>query len=398
VANVVNSNPVFTDENLSYQDTNSIVTAITNNDQQIVRNQSNLQVNFADATAQNSATISKYEVTFNGVTQEKTAASLVDYGIIDSANDLNLTVKAVDSRGNSSTAAKTVTILDWVTPTAIITANRVNNYENDTNLKVEAGIASVDSKNEITQLKYRYKKTAESDFSAYFDIQNYTEYTVSIDNKFAWDFQILVEDKFGSTTYNFTIAKGMPIMFFDVDKLSVGINRFPDHDDTLETNDIYSNGAKVSEIDYSKIYPVGSIYLSINGTNPQGIFGGTWVQIQDKFLLAAGSTYAPGSTGGSATKALSIANLPIHTHDFSATTDSDGLHTHSVGRDIDGGSGTNRSTVHSTGVSGAQTTSPTSSDGSHTRTVSSQTDNTGEGEVFSILPPFLAVYVWQRTN
>jgi len=47
------------------------------------------------------------------------------------------------------------------------------------------------------------------------------------------------------------------------------------------------------------IYPVGSIYMSVNSTNPQTLFGGTWVQLQDRFLLGAGSTYSNGSTGGS---------------------------------------------------------------------------------------------------
>ena len=47
------------------------------------------------------------------------------------------------------------------------------------------------------------------------------------------------------------------------------------------------------------IYPVGSIYMSVNSTNPQTLFGGTWVQLQDRFLLGAGTTYSNGATGGS---------------------------------------------------------------------------------------------------
>ena len=52
------------------------------------------------------------------------------------------------------------------------------------------------------------------------------------------------------------------------------------------------------------IYPIGSIYMSVNNVSPQTLFGGSWEQIQDTFLLASGSTYSPGSTGGSADATL----------------------------------------------------------------------------------------------
>ena len=48
----------------------------------------------------------------------------------------------------------------------------------------------------------------------------------------------------------------------------------------------------------TRIYPVGSIYISVNNTNPGTLFGGFWTQITDRFLLAAGNTYDVGSTGG----------------------------------------------------------------------------------------------------
>ena len=47
------------------------------------------------------------------------------------------------------------------------------------------------------------------------------------------------------------------------------------------------------------IYPIGSIYMSVNATDPKLLFGGTWVQLQDRFLLGAGTTYSNGAMGGS---------------------------------------------------------------------------------------------------
>ncbi len=64
------------------------------------------------------------------------------------------------------------------------------------------------------------------------------------------------------------------------------------------------------------IYPVGSIYLSVVATNPSQLFGGTWEQIKDRFLLACGDIYSNGSTGGEAEHTLTVDELPTHTHAY----------------------------------------------------------------------------------
>lgn len=63
------------------------------------------------------------------------------------------------------------------------------------------------------------------------------------------------------------------------------------------------------------VYPVGSYYWSSNATNPSSIFGGTWEQVKDKFVLAAGDTYETGSTGGEAQHTLTVDEMPRHYHD-----------------------------------------------------------------------------------
>ena len=57
-------------------------------------------------------------------------------------------------------------------------------------------------------------------------------------------------------------------------------------------------------------FPIGSIYMSLSNTNPSTYFGGTWVQIKDRFLLGAGDSYSAGSTGGEATHTLTTQELP----------------------------------------------------------------------------------------
>ena len=57
-------------------------------------------------------------------------------------------------------------------------------------------------------------------------------------------------------------------------------------------------------------YPVGSIYMSYSSTSPASIFGGTWTQIKDRFLVGAGNSYSAGNTGGSNSVTLTGAHLP----------------------------------------------------------------------------------------
>lgn len=63
------------------------------------------------------------------------------------------------------------------------------------------------------------------------------------------------------------------------------------------------------------VNPVGKLWASDDPTSPASIVGGTWEQIKDRFILAAGDTYAAGSTGGEATHALTINEMPRHNHD-----------------------------------------------------------------------------------
>ena len=63
------------------------------------------------------------------------------------------------------------------------------------------------------------------------------------------------------------------------------------------------------------IYPVGSYYWNSNSTSPATLFGvGTWTQITNKFIFAAGGDYASGDTGGEVDHLLTIQEMPSHDH------------------------------------------------------------------------------------
>ena len=86
-------------------------------------------------------------------------------------------------------------------------------------------------------------------------------------------------------------------------------------------------------------YPIGSYFINSVDTNPSrpisegGLGGGTWEQVQDRMILAAGIKYSAGNLinpriGGSNTIIIPTNALPNHTH--SITINKNGLHTHSV--------------------------------------------------------------------
>ena len=63
------------------------------------------------------------------------------------------------------------------------------------------------------------------------------------------------------------------------------------------------------------IYPVGSIYQSTESTSPASLFGGSWEQIQNMFLLGSGSR-GVGATGGEESHVLTVNEMPTHAHQF----------------------------------------------------------------------------------
>ena len=235
IANVVNSNPTF---NAAYKDTNSTTTAITQNNQLIIQNNSTLQVNITNASAKNYASLSSVTITIEGQSTTKSISSAtlnINLGTVNLSSNTDMVVTLTDSRGITSSQTITLQMLEWSLPTAIITLARQNNFYTETDIKVDAMYSSLDSKNTIT-IKYRYKKTSDSTYSQYYTLQDNVQSTFNADNTYEWDVQILLQDLLGSTTYNKTLNIGLPIAFFDRLKRSFGINCFPSDTESLEVN------------------------------------------------------------------------------------------------------------------------------------------------------------------
>lgn len=222
---IVNANPTFADSQISYADVDTATVAITGNNQHIVQNKSSLQVTFESATGNKGATISSYSVTLNGVTKTATASGSVSFDAVNSSNDLELSIKVTDSRGNTTTATKAVTILAYSTPTVTAVLERLNNYEDTTYLTVKSDIASVNGKNTVA-ISYKYKQSGGS-YGSSTSISNNTKYTLDCDKNYAYIFSVTVTDKFETVEKEFALSKGKFPLFIDTEKNAVGVNEFP---------------------------------------------------------------------------------------------------------------------------------------------------------------------------
>ena len=130
-------------------------------------------------------------------------------------------------------------------------------------------------------------------------------------------------------------------------------------------------------------HPVGSLYISNDPTSPASFIGGTWEQIKDRFILAAGDTYAAGSTGGS----------PTHTHDVSGNAGI-GIKQNTTAYDT---AGAKLSEEFPIGLFSHTHEYDSLFDSSNAFYSSIQCVKTkGSANEQSNIPPYVAVYVWKR--
>ena len=225
---IVNASPTF---NSSYQDTNSNTTNITGNNQQIIQNNSTLQINIANATALKYASLVSASANVNGniVTQNFSSGQTsmtFNIGSINVASNLSVPITLKDSRGNTTTNTLQIQVLEWSLPTAIVALERVSNYYTQTNLTVNANYSSLNNKNSIN-IQYQIKKVSDANYGSLTTIQDNVQTQFNAYNLYEWNVKVILTDKLGTTTYISKLNKGIPISFFDDLLSSIGFNCFP---------------------------------------------------------------------------------------------------------------------------------------------------------------------------
>lgn len=197
------------------------------------------------------------------------------------------------------------------------------------------------------------------------------------DIKNSYDIFFGFQDELSNNGFTLTINYGEPAAAIYKNKIALGGPYDEQLSGTQLWGDVYVNGQPLSTsggdgTSGSVVFPIGYIYMSVIQTNPSVFFGGTWEQLKDVFLLAAGDTYSAGSTGGEAEHTLTIEEMPPHYHNVWELPMVD---------------------VYGGGVVAKGYKIPPMS---ATEAPTTITGTVGRGEAHNNMPPYLTVYMWKR--
>lgn len=236
---IVNGNPTF--EDFEYQDTNNDVVSITGNNQILVKGLSILQASISTnnkMVANKKATAKNYIATIEDINKSvnySTEDLTVELGTISSSGTKRLNVRAYDSRNNSTLVYKDIVVYDYAKPIINATATRLNNFENETTLKVSGTYSKLtineEDKNTITSIQYRYRESGGT-WSDWIDISStisdgkFTckDVILSLDNTKGFDFQVQVLDKLQTQTSELSVDIGQAIFFISSNNKTCYIN------------------------------------------------------------------------------------------------------------------------------------------------------------------------------
>ena len=147
---------------------------------------------------------------------------------------------------------------------------------------------------------------------------------------------------------------------------------------------------------FKTIYPVGSIYVSVDSSDPNNLFGGTWVAVSEGQVLTGHSTsdatFTAGNTGGNSTFSLTADNLPRHRHNTNIRFEGDDAAVIDPNLEFD------------SGIQGQELdhNSSQNPDGNTTTTqdnlkADDSTNQTATSTDINLHQPYLVVYMWKRT-
>ena len=213
--------------NVTYKDSNSTTVAVTTNDQYIIQNKSQLQIKIGQLSAAKSAKLSSVTVTINEVGYTTVLSGTVqtnitiNFGTIDTIENATAKIEVTDSRGNKKSTNITILVYAYSAPAAIGTAKRDSNFYTDTKITNNSFCSSLGGHNTLSVV-WKYKERTASSYTTGGSIAYEETITAQLDNTKSWDIQFVATDVFETTTYNVVVPVGIPLMYFDTKKQSIG--------------------------------------------------------------------------------------------------------------------------------------------------------------------------------
>lgn len=289
---IVNANPTL---NPSVTDTNALAASLTGDANKLVRYVSAVNVS-SGAAAIKGATLKSISIVNGNNSLASTS------GTFDEVQSGDFVFTAIDSRSNTTTKTITKSIVNYVKLTCNI-GNNTPDAAGNFRFNV-SGNYFKDTFGAVTNtllVEYRYK-VAGGAFSSWktlspaYGSNTYSAYVdfTGLDYQTVYTFQARATDKVKTVSTQEQPIQSTPIFDWGQDDFKVNVPMSAVRGMDVQ-GELTVNGKPINP------YPVGAIYMSVNSTSPASIFGGSWTQLQNRFLLGAGSSYSNGATGGSAT-------------------------------------------------------------------------------------------------
>ena len=339
------------------------------------------------ASGKCNASIKSYTIKANGLTYNEATAitdPLTDSGTV------TVTAIVVDSRGYTGTATVNITVLDYSKPKINnFSASRVNNGSN-LSITYDTSYTSLTGPNGSNEAKayilYKTKDETEYTRTQLTNLVGSATLTNVVDINHTYDVLLEISDSFNSTTVATLISTAFTLLDFNTSGKSLAIGKISEDPDKSEIAlPLKFKGNLLADL----IYPVGSIYMSTNSVDPGTIYGGTWERIKGKFLIGADDTYTAGNTGGEASHVLTRDEIPNYSIGSMATV-----------VPMNHNNWTNGG-VQATNLGSAYNDKPgvqagTGSSITHGTQYGWNISTNGGGRAHNNLPPYLAVFMWER--
>lgn len=247
---IVESACIPTLTSLSIIDTNNTTTGITGDNTKIISSYSQNTITATGIGVKNGATIDNvkaylYDIneqpinlTISGTNASATGV-VISYSSQYSPNK-NIYIVVEDSRGITKTFTYEMNVLDY-TPVWISSyyVTRQSNFYSDTDFFAKVEITSIGTN--ASYVKTRYRKVGEQNWSNWVNMVSNVVKTITLDNEYAWQYEIEYGDALTNNTISGSIQRGTPLMFIDTKNNRVGINCFPENPFEVEKAPINTN-------------------------------------------------------------------------------------------------------------------------------------------------------------